>query len=132
MIWVVAPVFLRFLLQKKNAASVTAIDIDEWAYRNAFENCERNNIQNVEIQQGDSTLLVDRKFDIVIANINRNILLADAACYAECLSAGGILQVSGFYETDFVDIAAEIEKAGLKPIKTLKRTKWMAAMFRKV
>ena len=122
---------LAIFAAKKNAASVTAIDIDEWAYRNVIENCERNNINNVETLQGDSTLLVDRNFDIVLANINRNILLADVATYAKCLSAGGILQISGFYESDFADIAAEVERNGLTLMKSLKRTKWMAAVFKK-
>ena len=122
---------LAIFAAKKNAASVTAIDIDEWAYRNAVENCERNNINNVEILQGDKTLLANRNFDIVIANINRNILLADVAGYAKCLSSGGLLQISGFYETDFADIATEIEKNGLELVTQLKRTKWIAALFRK-
>ena len=115
----------------KNADNVTAIDIDEWAYRNAFENCQRNNIQNVEILQGDSKLLDGRLFDIVLANINRNILIKDISKYAECLHNGGMLQISGFYETDFPDIEIETEKNGMKLLKKMQKKKWMAAVFEK-
>jgi len=115
----------------RNAEAVTAIDIDEWAYRNAAENCERNNIKGIEILQGDSNLLTRRNFDIVLANINRNILLADKAAYANCLSAGGMLQISGFHASDFPDIEAEAEKNGLKLVKNLQKNRWVAALFRK-
>ena len=122
---------LAIFAAMKNAASVTAIDIDEWAFRNAAENCERNKTGSVEILQGDSRLLANRRFDIALANINRNILLDDIAAYSACLPAGGILQTSGFYESDFADIEKKCRQNGLIPVKNLKKKKWMAAMFRK-
>jgi ribosomal protein L11 methyltransferase len=120
---------LAIFAAMKNAATVTAIDIDEWAYHNAAENCELNNIKLAEILQGDSSLLQGRSFDIILANINRNILLADIATYSKCLSAGGMLQISGFYESDFPDIEAVAEKNGLTQVKKLQKGKWVAALF---
>ena len=113
----------------KHAQSVIAIDIDEWAYRNAAENVERNNIGNIEIQQGDSRLLTGRTFDLILANINHNILLADMATYSRCLSAGGLLLVSGFYEPDLTDIGAIAKKNGLIMSKYLEKKGWVAAIF---
>ena len=120
---------LAIFAAMKNALTVTAIDIDEWAFRNAADNCKLNKIQNVEILQGDSSLIVGHKFDVVLANITRNILIADMNIYADCMSTGGLLQISGFHDSDFPDINAEAEKNGLKLVKSLKRKNWMAAVF---
>ena len=115
----------------KKALTVTAIDIDEWAYRNVAENCERNSINNIKIQQGDSSLLSGRHFDLILANINRNVLLADMANYTQSLSKGGILQVSGFYTTDLPEITAEAKRNGLKMIRHSEKKNWVAALYRK-
>ena len=122
---------LAIFAAMKKAQPVTAIDIDEWAYRNAAENCERNSITSIEILQGDSSLLAGRSFDIVLANINRNILLADISIYAQCLSAGGLLLISGFYECDFQDIKKTAKQGRLIFIQHLEKKKWMATLFRK-
>ncbi len=123
---------LAILAAMKKARLVTAIDIDEWAYKNASENCERNSINNIEILQGDSNLLVGRSFDIVLANINRNILLTDIATYAKCLPSGGLLQLSGFYISDFPDITAETKRNGLEFVRRLEKKDWVAALYRRI
>ena len=122
---------LGIFAAKKNAHSVTAIDIDEWAYKNAKDNCELNKTQKIEILQGDSSLIKERKFDMILANITRNILLADMHIYANCLNNDGILQISGFMTSDFDDIADEADKNGLKIFKSLQKKNWMAALFKK-
>jgi len=122
---------LAIFASMKKALTVTAIDIDEWSYRNAAENCERNGISAIEIVQGDSNLLAGRSFDIVLANINRNILLADMESYTQCLSAGGLLQISGFYTSDFPDITAEAQRNGMKLMAHLEKKNWVAALFKK-
>ena len=122
---------LAIFAAMKNAHTVTAIDIDDWAYRNAVENCERNNISGIEILQGDSSLLAGRNFELLLANINRNILLADITTYAKCLSKGGLLQVSGFYTDDFQDITAEANHNGLELMKNIEKKNWVAALYRK-
>jgi len=122
---------LSIFAAMKQAQPVTAIDIDEWAYRNAAENCERNNISGIEILQGDSSLLAGRSFDVVLANINHNILLADMATYSKCLPANGLLLVSGFYTSDFPDITNAVKQNGLTFIKHVEKKNWVAAMYRK-
>ena len=121
---------LAIFAAMKKASAVTAIDIDEWAYRNTAENCERNGINDMEILQGDKSLLTGRSFDLILANINRNILLTDITAYAKCLSAGGLLQVSGFYTSDFSDITAEAQRNGLELIRHSEKKNWVAALYR--
>ena len=122
---------LAIFAAMKNAQQVTAIDIDEWAYRNAAENCERNDISGIEILHGDSKLLSGRSFDMVLANITRNILLADMGVFAGCLPAGGLFLTSGFYGDDLPDITAEANRNGLKLTRHLQKKKWTAALYRK-
>jgi ubiquinone/menaquinone biosynthesis C-methylase UbiE len=91
---------LAILARMKNAGPVTAIDNDEWAFNNAIENVQSNNYGDIEVLLGDSSSLAGRKFDVVLANINRNILLADIPEYRKCLTNDGKLIVSGFYLDD--------------------------------
>ena len=92
---------LGILSGMQDAESVLGIDIDEWAYRNALENVARNGLsERMRIEQGDASNLQGREFDVILANINRNILLRDTAVYAACLPVGGVLYLSGFYRQD--------------------------------
>lgn len=91
---------LAILAQMRGAAAIDAIDIDTWCFENAKENVERNNADKVEVLLGGAEVLQDKYYDIIIANINRNILLTDIPTYAKCLSSGGLLFLSGFYEVD--------------------------------
>ena len=92
---------LAILAKKKGASEVEAIDIDEWCYLNTQENVERNDCTDIKVFQGDSSLLDGKKYDVVLANINRNILLEDIPIYTTCLKKGGFLFLSGFYLEDF-------------------------------
>ena len=92
---------LGILSGMQGAESVLGIDIDEWAYRNALENVARNGLsERMRIEQGDASNLQGREFDVILANITRNILLRDTAVYAACLPVGGVLYLSGFYRQD--------------------------------
>lgn len=92
---------LGILSGMQGAESVLGIDIDEWAYRNALENVARNGLsERMRIEQGDASNLQGREFDVILANINRNILLRDTAVYAASLPVGGVLYLSGFYRQD--------------------------------
>ena len=91
---------LAILAEKCGATKLDAIDIDNWCYLNSLENVERNQCNNIEVFEGDASLLEDRKYDTVIANINRNILLQDLETYISCLNAEGQLFLSGFYKDD--------------------------------
>uniref|UniRef100_UPI0025E71B01 50S ribosomal protein L11 methyltransferase n=1 Tax=uncultured Algibacter sp. TaxID=298659 RepID=UPI0025E71B01 len=101
---------LAILAELKGASKIDAIDIDNWCYLNSLENIERNNCKNIMIYEGDATLLQGNKYDIIIAYINRNILLKDLKQYASCLSKDGILFLSGFYQNDIKIIETECNK----------------------
>ncbi len=123
---------LGIFASMKKARRVTAIDTDERAYENAIENCVRNHVTNVEILQGDKRLLPGKRFDVIFANINRNILMEDISTYADCLPIGGLLQLSGFYVSDFSDITDEARKNGLEYVRRAEKKDWTAVLYRKI
>ena len=120
---------LAIFAEMKGAKPLDAIDIDNWCYENSVENVARNNCENISVYEGDATLLVDKKYDVIIANINRNILLIDMKVYTNCLEEGGILLLSGFYEQDIPVIDAEVIKYGLKLEKFIQRNNWVALKY---
>ena len=120
---------LAILAAMKNAGSVDAIDIDNWCYLNAVENKERNNCNQINVFEGDVSLLKDQKYNIIIANINRNILLADIPSYAKCLTKDGILFLSGFYKEDIPVITEKCNEVGLKFEKKLEKNNWVAVKY---
>lgn len=115
---------LAVLASMRGAKDVVAIDIDEWAYDNAIENLQLNSINNVEVLIGGAELLADKKFDTVLANINRNILLQDMAAYSKTLSKGGTLYMSGFYTEDIKVLEEETAKQGLELTYHSKKDNW--------
>ena len=118
---------LGILAKMRGADYVEGIDIDEWAYNNAIENVQRNGVE-MTIRIGDASLLDKRedKFDLVIANINRNILLNDMAAYAAVLNPGGTLLLSGFYESDIPALQQHAATLGLQLQQTKSRQSWAA------
>ncbi len=120
---------LAILAVMRGADKVTAIDNDEWAYRNSLENIERNKTTSVDVYLGDAALLKGKKFDFIIANINRNILLNDIKDYCNSLNSGGTLLMSGFYIPDLVAITDAAESLGLKYQGHKERNNWVAASF---
>lgn len=122
---------LAILAKKRGADYVEAIDIDEWAYNNALENAQRNGVE-ITVRIGDATLLGDRRFDLIIANINRNILLADMAAYASVLQPGGTLLLSGFYESDVPVLRGHAASLGLRLAQQKVRQSWAALRLTKI
>lgn len=122
---------LAIFAEIKGAKPVDAIDIDEWCYTNSIENIERNNCNHITVYQGDAALLTDKKFDVIIANINRNILLEDMKTYATSLDTNGILLLSGFYEEDLILIDEEASKNQLKFQKSIKKNQWISVNYLK-
>jgi len=120
---------LAIFAEMKGARALDAMDIDNWCYENSLENVARNNCKNITIYEGDASLLVDKKYDVIIANINRNILLMDMKVYTNCLEEKGILLLSGFYEEDIPLIDAEVSKYGLKLEKFIQRNNWVALKY---
>ncbi len=117
---------LAILAAMKGASEIDAIDIDNWCYVNSLENVERNNVSHINVLEGDASLLEGRKYDIIIANINRNILLNDISTYASCLTPRGLLFLSGFYDNDIPLIIEESNKNNLEFETKLERNSWAA------
>ncbi|MFK8301948.1 50S ribosomal protein L11 methyltransferase [Capnocytophaga stomatis] len=123
---------LAIMAEKRGAKSITAIDIDNWCVENSLENAERNNCKNITVKLGDASLLDNENFDVIIANINRNILLSDIPQYAKSLSSGGMLFLSGFYESDVPAITDKCNENNLEFAEKLERNQWVALKFRKI
>jgi ribosomal protein L11 methyltransferase len=120
---------LAILAEMKGAKPIDAIDIDNWCYTNSLENIARNKCKHISVYQGDASLLKSKTYDVVLANINRNILLSDISKYANCLQKKGMLFLSGFYENDIPIIEAECNTNGLKLEDKLKRNNWVSLKF---
>jgi ribosomal protein L11 methyltransferase len=123
---------LAIFAEMKGAKPIDAIDIDNWCYENSIENVTRNNCHHISVFEGDSSLLINKKYDLIIANINRNILLMDMKVYANCLKEKGILLLSGFYEEDIPIIDAEVSKYNLKLENFIQRNNWVALKYNKL
>ena len=122
---------LAILATLKGANPVTAIDNDEWAYRNGVENAKHNRCDQLKVLLGDASLLGDDSYDIILANINRNILLQDIPQYVKCMNDGALLFLSGFYEEDLPALRYCCAQNGLKYVDHKAKDKWVAAKFEK-
>ncbi len=120
---------LGILASMKGAEKVTAIDIDEWSFKGTKENAELNHIENIEVKLGDSSLLGAEKYDVIFANIQRNVILADLPVYSNCLNKNGKIFLSGFYENDLPDIKNATVKLGLTEAGIKVKNKWVACCF---
>jgi len=120
---------LAILAEMKGAKPIDAVDYDNWCYVNSLENLKRNNCKEITVIEGDAAILGIKKYDIILANINRNILLNDMATYVSCLKKGGLLFLSGFYNDDIPLIKQVCEKQMLKFQEKLERNKWVSLKF---
>ena len=121
---------LAILAEMKGAQPIDAIDIDNWCYLNSIENAERNNCKHITVYEGDASLLnKGQKYDLIIANINRNILLNDMEAYVNCLNKGGIILFSGFYNEDIPAINESCENLGLSFQNKLERNNWVSLKY---
>ncbi len=124
---------LAILAALKGATPVTAIDNDEWAYRNALENVAHNHCEAIRVLLGDASLLGNDHYDIILANINRNILLNDIPIYAPCLNPGGQLFLSGFYDGNDLEVLRQCcAENGLKYVSHKVKDQWVAARFERI
>lgn len=118
---------LAILASMRGANPITAIDIDDWCVNNSRDNIALNHITNITVELGDASLLKGRTpFDVIIANINRNILLADMAHYAACMHPQSDIYMSGFYVDDIPYIRQEGERLGMKFIHYKEKNRWAA------
>ena len=121
---------LAILAEMRGATDIEAVDIDTWCYENTIENIELNNCSHIKAFEGDVKLISGKKYDTIIANINRNILLSDIQYYVQSLSANGKLYLSGFYTEDLDKISDECQKHGLEIIDFLEKDNWVAASYK--
>lgn len=124
---------LAILAKMKHAAKVVGIDIDEWAYNNALENIRLNHTQDIQIIMGGAEQIPSfGQFDIIFANINRNILLTDIKHYSSYMKPGALLFMSGFYTEDIPIIETECKSNGLKFISHTEKNNWVAVKTQKL
>ena len=122
---------LAILAEKLGAAQVFAPDIDIWSYENAIENIAMNNCSNIEVALGGHSLFKDKEFDIVLANINKNILIEHFSIYSKVLNSKGKLLISGFFETDQDQLINEAKKHGFIFEDVFVKEGWALLEFRK-
>lgn len=122
---------LGIVASRLGANRVLGYDIDEWSSENAKHNAALNGVDNLDVLLGDASVLdgVKEEFDVVIANINRNILINDMAAFRSHLKTGGRLILSGFYETDVPMLEQAARSNGLTIIDVVTDGEWACAMF---
>jgi ribosomal protein L11 methyltransferase len=122
---------LAIVGEKLGCSNVFAPDIDEWSYNNAIENVALNECSKIEVALGGDELLEGKEFDVIIANINKNILIEQYPRYAKVLKAGGTMLNSGFFTTDRNDLVAEAEKFGFVFESIESKDEWALLEFKK-
>ena len=124
---------LAILASLRGAKHCVAVDFDEWCVRNTRDNLALNPVGEIEVVHGDATALDHRaeSFDLVIANINRNILLADLPRYVAAMRSGAHIYMSGFYTADVAALRERAEALGLTFVDERSREDWACLKFRK-
>jgi ribosomal protein L11 methyltransferase len=123
---------LGILAARMGAAQVWGIDIDAWSYENAGENLRLNGVENMTLIQGGAAAIPAQVFDVVLANINRNVLLADIPAYSRHLPEGGILLLSGFYIADEAALLASCAAEGLGLAQRMEEEQWSSLCLEKI
>ena len=123
---------LAIFCKKNGAKHVVAIDIDDWAYENTHENMVLNDVTGIEVRHGDVSKLIDgEQFELILANINRNVLLSDMGVYSIHMTKGATILFSGFYTQDLHLIEEAASKHGLESVDHHVQDNWVSARFRK-
>lgn len=120
---------LAILSEMRGAKSIDAVDIDKWCVENSIENAQRNRCNNINVRLGDVSALRSSKYDVILANINKNILLKDIPKYKNHLKDGGILLISGFYSRDINAISSKCLAYNLRFEKKVVKNDWVAAKY---
>lgn len=123
---------LSIMADKLGAAAVDACDVDEWSIENSKENYLLNGCGNIHAVLGTAFSLKHKKqYDIILANINRNVLFSEIPVYANLLKEGGNLLISGFYKEDIPDINQLAQQYTLAPVNEKYKNKWASVLFLK-
>ena len=123
---------LAIMAALRGARDITAIDIDPWCVENATENVQQNDCSFITIKEGDVSLIAGEQYNLILANINRNILLSDIPAYTQALLPQGLLLVSGFYEEDLPAIKEKCQEEGLTYLSHIERNRWVSAKFQRL
>lgn len=124
---------LAIMALKLGASHVEATDIDDWCIENSLDNLSLNGFEGIRVEQGEiKNLSFNNTFDVVIANINKNVLLSEIDHYVNLLKNEGHLFLSGFYEKDIPDLKQAASKLGLKLIKSVSKDDWSALLFNRI
>ena len=123
---------LAIMAALRGARDITAIDIDPWCVENATENVQQNDCSFITIKEGDVSLIAGEQYNLILANINRNILLSDIPAYTQALLSQGLLLVSGFYEEDLPVIKEKCQEVGLTYLSHIERNRWVSAKFQRL
>ena len=123
---------LAIMAALRGARDITAIDIDPWCVENAIENVQQNDCSFITVKEGDVSLMAREQYNLILANINRNILLSDIPAYAQALLPEGLLLVSGFYEEDLPAIKEKCQEVGLTYLSHIERNHWVSAQFQRL
>lgn len=124
---------LGIAASKLGASEVVGYDIDEWSSENAIHNAELNGVDNMKVMLGDASVLksVEGKFDVVLANINRNILLADMPAFVSVMADESLLILSGFYASDVDLLTEKASSLGLSKIDSKSDSEWTCLVLKK-
>jgi ribosomal protein L11 methyltransferase len=123
---------LAILAKKMNAKNVLGIDIDDWSIENSIENAEVNQTKEIKFEKGDASLLpLTETFDIILANINKNVLKNDLSKYYACLKKDGFLLLSGFFTTDVEELKQLAIKIGFNFVEKFNKNEWAVIKLQK-
>jgi ribosomal protein L11 methyltransferase len=122
---------LAIIAEKQGAREIVAVDIEDWSVENTQENAARNRCTHIQTYCGDVDVLEGKNFELILANINKNVLKAHMSSYANMLLPAGKLIISGFFETDADELILVAQQYGLKHSGTLSRETWAALTFDK-
>jgi ribosomal protein L11 methyltransferase len=120
---------LAFLAEKLGAESILAIDIEDWSVENTIENAERNQCSKIKALLGDVDLIKDLKFDLILANINKNVLKSHLNSYLSALNIGGKIMLSGFFDSDCEEMILFAEGLGFKFDNKQTKESWAQLTF---
>jgi ribosomal protein L11 methyltransferase len=122
---------LAIIAEKIGATDILAIDIEDWSVENTIENAKRNQCVHIEGLHGDIDLIQNKSFDLILANINKNVLKAHMSSYAATLNKNGILLLSGFFNSDVDELVALANQFGLQKEHVYTKDNWAAIKLSK-
>ena len=123
---------LAILAEKLGAAQICAVEIEEWSAENILENIALNKSERIRAIHGGAESIPQQSFEVILANINKNVLLEQLPNYSQALSANGLLLLSGFFVTDAPDLVAASAINGFEWVKTAELENWAVVLLKKI